>query len=664
MKPSVRFAYGGGTPDLSMTKRVIPMMVAPPPSASATVYPPTSSSKPKATKMPMDRFAMMRQVNVESAMASSADNAVSAGQNHRERLQQESRRRAEAACMEKEDYTFTQEGVDRLKRQEARLTMQEEDKHMRKLMKDEAARVYQELEKERRRVEAEERQVLLDKHKIEMEALKAKQDAENDRKQQDREARMRKMKEASDRKAREEYLANEAVKKAVLEKERQAQQEQMERLHMEIEDDAERGRMQKAAEDALVQAKVAAEEAKWKAWEEAEAAREASEQAARRAQMAAQYEEDKKRRMELHRLRKETENRLKRIEAMDHPTSLPPPSSPPKGYEPPAKSMYTHIGVPKIGSFCLNPSVDKPSVGEFKDVALLTKEQLRDEHNTCVVCDAFQAKLNRPPTLEEKTEIQPLYKRYSDVEAHLRLVKHRLEGLVADDKAKKAQNSSAFHQLSAAASTSPSATTIHKADTPGVLLTSTPSQQQLNAMMDTSNATPSSPPELDILSNRKKHIKQEIQDWCTHFQQQHGHPPTVADKKDVQGMYEEYATLDAKIKTLKYSSAETILVAAVPLAANLSLDTLVGLVHDALDSPTPLPPRELAQRILAIHEAMDGQKCSAFLKVDGVENESPAAHAGLQVGDVVGRFGSVVKAPTATHSTLIRQVVRTCADDI
>ncbi|RHX98926.1 hypothetical protein DYB36_011988, partial [Aphanomyces astaci] len=227
MKPSVRFAYGGGTPDLSMTKRVIPMMVAPPPSASATVYPPTSSSKPKATKMPMDRFAMMRQVNVESAMASSADNAVSAGQNHRERLQQESRRRAEVACMEKEDYTFTQEGVDRLKRQEARLTMQEEDKHMRKLMKDEAARVYQALEKERRRVEAEERQVLLDKHKIEMEALKAKQDAENDRKQQDREARMRKMKEASDRKAREEYLANEAVKKAVLEKERQAQQEQV-----------------------------------------------------------------------------------------------------------------------------------------------------------------------------------------------------------------------------------------------------------------------------------------------------------------------------------------------------------------------------------------------------------------------------------------------------
>ncbi|KAF0717717.1 hypothetical protein AaE_010804, partial [Aphanomyces astaci] len=105
-----------------------------------------------------------------------------------------------------------------------------------------------------------------------------------------------------------------------------------------------------------------------------------------------------------------------------------------------------------------------------------------------------------------------------------------------------------------------------------------------------------------------------------------------------------------------YSSAESVLVAAVPLAANLSLDTLVGLVHDALDSPTPLPPRDLAQCILAIHEAMDGQKCSAFLKVDGVESESPAAHAGLQVGDVVGRFGSVVKAPTATHSTLIRQV--------
>ncbi|RHY34979.1 hypothetical protein DYB32_000543 [Aphanomyces invadans] len=561
-----------------MSKRVIPMAVAPPPSLlTTTPLPPTlasaslASKQNKGTKLPMDRFAMMRQVNLETSASATAVDTVSAGQNHRERLQQESRRRVEVVLMEKEDYTFTQEGVDRLKRQEARLVMQDEDKRMRQLMKDEAAVKYQALERERRRIEAEERQVLLEKHRVEMEAQKAKQDADNERKRLEREERMRKMKEASDRKAREEYLANEAVKKAALERERQAQQEQVAtaRLHMEIEDEAERCRMQRAAEEALIQAKVAAEEAKWKAWEEAEAAREASEQAARRAQKAAQYEADKKRRMDLHRLRKETENRLKRIEAMDHPTPLPPPP-----------------------------------------------------------CDAFQAKLGRPPTLEEKTEIQPLYKRYSDVEAHLRLVKHRLEGLVAQEKAKKAQEASVFHQLSAAAESKATPTL------PPATLKPTTSRDQLHAILDSTAdaAVPSS--DLDQL----KTLKQEIQDWCTQFQSAHGRPPTIADKKDVQGLYEEYAALDARIKAL-------------------NLADLVNLVHDALDDPTPLAPRDLAQRILAIHEAMDGQKCSPFLRVDGVESESPAAQAGLQVGDLIGRFGTVVAVLTATHSNLIRQVV-------
>ncbi|ETV92949.1 hypothetical protein H310_12946 [Aphanomyces invadans] len=648
-----------------MSKRVIPMAVAPPPSLlTTTPLPPTlasaslASKQNKGTKLPMDRFAMMRQVNLETSASATAVDTVSAGQNHRERLQQESRRRVEVVLMEKEDYTFTQEGVDRLKRQEARLVMQDEDKRMRQLMKDEAAVKYQALERERRRIEAEERQVLLEKHRVEMEAQKAKQDADNERKRLEREERMRKMKEASDRKAREEYLANEAVKKAALERERQAQQEQMERLHMEIEDEAERCRMQRAAEEALIQAKVAAEEAKWKAWEEAEAAREASEQAARRAQKAAQYEADKKRRMDLHRLRKETENRLKRIEAMDHPTPLPPPPS--RTPDSPSKS------VPKIGSFCLNPSVEKPTTGDFKDIAAMSKDELREEHNTCVQlkktikqdivswCDAFQAKLGRPPTLEEKTEIQPLYKRYSDVEAHLRLVKHRLEGLVAQEKAKKAQEASVFHQLSAAAESKATPTL------PPATLKPTTSRDQLHAILDSTAdaAVPSS--DLDQLTTRKKTLKQEIQDWCTQFQSAHGRPPTIADKKDVQGLYEEYAALDARIKAL--NSAETVLMAPSPTAAavlpgNLSLADLVNLVHDALDDPTPLAPRDLAQRILAIHEAMDGQKCSPFLRVDGVESESPAAQAGLQVGDLIGRFGTVVAVLTATHSNLIRQVV-------
>ncbi|KAF0715166.1 Aste57867_3528 [Aphanomyces stellatus] len=676
-----------------MSKRVIPMVVAPPP----FVVPGTGGPAAKA-KMPIDRFAMMRQVNLEAAPTM---DTVSAGQNHRERLAQESKRRAEVQLMEKEDYTFTQEGVDRLKRQEARLLMQEEEKRTRKIIHEEKRVIHEALEKERKRIEAEERAVLLEKHKAEMERERQKQEAEMEAKKKDREARMRKMKEESDRKAREEYKVQEAAKRAAMAKEREAQQEQMEREVMGAEEELDRLRMKEEAEaaccathwdfsrsqettsvectrrvhassarlyeiyytsmkhlvcyTAAVQAKIAAEEAKWKEWEEAEAAREAIEQAARRAQMAAQYEEDKKRRMELHRLRKETENRLKRMENFGEPPPLVPP--PPKEAVP----KEARGVVPKIGSFCLNPSMDKPVGVDFKDVAAMTKDQLKDEHNTCVQlkktikkdivswCDALQAKLDRAPTLEEKQEIQPLYKRYSDVEAHLRLVKHRLESFATDEKAKKGQNA-LFSQLSAAA------TSTNKGPEPS-RLKPTVSQLKLTTMLEEPTATP----EMDTLTLRKKQVKKSIQDWCTAFQTANGVAPTVVDKKEIQPLYEEYAQLDAKLKSLKYAT-ESIVAETKPSdpLPKLPLPDLVIRLHQLLDdaSNSPDSKRTMAECILAIHDIMDELKCVGFLKVDGVEAESPAALAGLQVGDQIARFGSVVKPATgSTHSTLIREVV-------
>ncbi|CAK4998678.1 unnamed protein product [Aphanomyces euteiches] len=617
-----------------MSRRVIPIVVAPPPLAPAAV------AKPK---LPVDRFAMMRQVNLEA-------DTTSAGQNHRERLAQESKRRGEVLLMEKEDYTFTQEGVDRLKRQEARLMMQEEEKAMRKIVQEEAAARRHALEQERRRIEAEERQRLLEQHKLEMEAKKKQQEAEIELKKIEREARMRKMKEESDRRAREEYLAKEAEKKAALERERLAQQEQMERTLLEAEEELERNRLEKEREQAANQAKIAAEEAKWKAWEEEEAAREAAEQAARRAQMAAQYEQDKKRRMELHRLRKETENRLKRIEQMDHP----PPPKVQQAVQPTVQPAESTKSVPKVGSFCLNPSGDKHVHVEFKDISIMTKEQLRDEHNASVQlkksikqdivawCDAYQAKLQRPPTLEEKHEIQPLYQRYSDVDAHLRAVKHRLEVLTNEEKAKKAQNS-AFNQLSAKeAASGPSAT-----------LKSTPSQAKLV------EAPP--PTESDLLTSKKKTVKKSIQDWCTQFQNTRGHPPTIADKKEVQHLYEEYASIDAKLKNL-INPIETSAVPSAPLPLSiktkLELPDLVKEVHRLLDDKDngSLDARLLAEHILAIHEAMDERQCIGFLKVHAVEGDSPAATAGLQVDDLIGRFGLVMRESESSHSTLIRDV--------
>ncbi|KDO17809.1 hypothetical protein SPRG_16765 [Saprolegnia parasitica CBS 223.65] len=158
---------------------------------------PAPAAEPRL-KMPVDRFAMMRQVNQEAN--ASAFDTVSATQNHRERKEQETKRRAEVALMEKEDYTFTQEGVDRLKRREARLLMEAEEKRTRQILSAEAAARYAAAEKERKRIEAEERQRLLEVHRAQMEAQKAAEAADLARKLTEREARLKKMKEDADRK--------------------------------------------------------------------------------------------------------------------------------------------------------------------------------------------------------------------------------------------------------------------------------------------------------------------------------------------------------------------------------------------------------------------------------------------------------------------------------
>ncbi|OQR97906.1 hypothetical protein THRCLA_06826, partial [Thraustotheca clavata] len=469
--------------------------------------------------MPVDRFAMMRQVNQEANTAQF--DTVSAGQNHRERKEQEAKRRAEVALMEKEDYTFTQEGVERLKRREARLLMDAEEKLVRKLIAAEAAARYQAMEKERKRIEAEERQKLLEQHRLQMEEQRKKEAEELERKKLEREQRLKKMKEDADRKVREEYQKKEEAKKIEIERVRQLEQQQMERVQMEAEEEFERNRLVKEAEQLAIQERIRAEEVKWKAWEEAEAQREANEIAARRALLAAQYEEDKARRMDLHRLRKEKESRLKK---MEQPVDEPLPET----------KESPHKGIPKVGSFVVNPE-NNEKTPELKDITTMTKDQLKEEQQACVVlkkqlkqeivswCDAFQAKMNRQPSLEEKQEIQPLYKRYSEVESQYRAVKKRFETI-------EPKHSSS--QL-------------------------TPVQENSPLKISTSATLPptnDAPMIHIVLTNKKKEVKKAIQDWTTAFQQSHGRMPSVQEKKEILPLYEEYVKIDNQLKSLKHTS--------------------------------------------------------------------------------------------------------------
>ncbi|KDO17808.1 hypothetical protein SPRG_16764 [Saprolegnia parasitica CBS 223.65] len=282
---------------------------------------------------------------------------------------------------------------------------------------------------------------------------------------------------------------------------------------MEAEEEAERDRLRKAAEQAAVQERIRAEEMKWKAWEEAEAIKEAEALAARRALLAAQYEEDKVRRMDLHRLRKEKESRLKKMTEPE--TTVSPVTDP------------ANKGIPKVGSFVVKPA---PDTMEWRDVAALSKDQLRDELTTCAQlkkslkqeivawCDSFQAKMHRPPSLEEKQEIQPLYKRYSEVESHFRAVKARLDG---------------------------DAKLVPVAEAPPVK-SSSPTK------LPPTNDAPSLQV---ILTNRKREVKKAIQDWTSAFQAAHGHLPSVQDKKEILSLYEDYAKIDAQLKNLKYSQS-------------------------------------------------------------------------------------------------------------
>ncbi|KAE8885815.1 hypothetical protein PF005_g10434 [Phytophthora fragariae] len=270
------------------------------------VRPPTGGS---VGSVGFDRLMMMRQVNAAAApstasQAASGDEA-SAAVNHRQRMAAEQQRRLELALMAKEDYTGTREGQERLQRQEERSRMREEELLVLRLVQaeKEAARKLQ------REKELEEEKRVKDQYLAKIRAQREQQEREAKEKEAARKAemekRMKALKEAADAKARAEF----AQRQHAIEEEARIVREkhliEVENAQMQVEDVLNHVMQEMMIAERERQRQIAAEHEEWRLFQAREEDKQREATQLRRAAMAQQYEQDKQRRIQIHKLQRE-----------------------------------------------------------------------------------------------------------------------------------------------------------------------------------------------------------------------------------------------------------------------------------------------------------------------------------------------------------------------
>ncbi|KAE9034917.1 hypothetical protein PR003_g8722 [Phytophthora rubi] len=270
------------------------------------VRPPTGGS---VGYVGFDRLMMMRQVNVAAAppTASQAANGdeASAAVNHRQRMAAEQQRRLELALMGKEDYAGTQEGQERLQRQEERSLMREEELLVMRLVQaeKEAARKLQ------REKELEEEKRVKEQYLAKIRAQREQQEREAKEKEAARkvemEKRMKALKEAADAKARAEF----AQRQHAIEEEARIVREkhliEVENAQMQVEDVLGHAMQEEMIAERERQRQIAAEQEEWRLFQAREEEKQREATQLRRAAMAQQYEQDKQRRIQIHKLQRE-----------------------------------------------------------------------------------------------------------------------------------------------------------------------------------------------------------------------------------------------------------------------------------------------------------------------------------------------------------------------
>ncbi|GMF45705.1 unnamed protein product [Phytophthora fragariaefolia] len=256
-----------------------------------------------------DRLMIMRQVNAAAAPLTASQMAngdeASAAVNHRQRMAAEQQRRLELALMAKEDYTGTAEGQERLQRQEERSHMREEELLVLRLIEaeKEAARKLQ------REKELEEEKRVKEQYLAKIRAQREQQEKEAKEKEAARKAEMEKkmkaLKEAADAKTREEFAARQHAIEEEARIVREKHLIEAENAHMQVEDVLGHDMQQEMLAEQERQRQIAAEQEEWRLFQEREEEKQREATQLRRAAMAQQYEQDKQRRIQIHKLQKQ-----------------------------------------------------------------------------------------------------------------------------------------------------------------------------------------------------------------------------------------------------------------------------------------------------------------------------------------------------------------------
>lgn len=263
----------------------------------------------------MDRLFVMRAMRQEnqvtsissgSAVAlSGAKDDISAAQNHKDRKAAEAKRRDETRLMQLEDYTDKPEGFERLKRQEERSRMQEEELRMARLLAAERAQLRELKLLAEKQEEARLREFFMAKlaqERAEQERIAAEKEAAR---KAALELKMKALKEAADAQAQEEYAARQREKQQHELEEKEHRLMAVETVSMELEDALGAAMRQQLMAELERKAQIAVEEVQWKVFEAQEAQKQLEATVKRRAAQAQQYELDRQRRIEIHRLQKE-----------------------------------------------------------------------------------------------------------------------------------------------------------------------------------------------------------------------------------------------------------------------------------------------------------------------------------------------------------------------
>lgn len=343
-----------------------------------------------------DRMLLLRQMNVTGSSPSSPpvsraqlaqaarpavitieEPEVSAAHNLKLRRVAEQKRREEMALMRREDYVDTPEGTERLKRQEERGQMLDEELRMRRFVEAEVRERRRLKQLEEQQEEARIREQYLAKMRLQREQQEREAKEKELARKQAMEAKMKALKEAADAKAREEAAARmrQMEQDALIDRERRVAA--METALMQLEDALSSASRQQWLAEMERQRQIEAEREQWRVFQEQEQAKLREATLQRRAAMAQQYEEDKRRKMEIHRLQKE---QAAVAAAAAHSTQ----SSPAKRLKPVESEARSGTSSTESSGGVASPDEMKP-IEESSDLSNPNEEEYRkvnDAHPT------------------------------------------------------------------------------------------------------------------------------------------------------------------------------------------------------------------------------------------------------------------------------------------